>query len=251
MNLNTLNPNNLLKNSQSNNMLKLNFGLAGPNLKCIGAAYTIDKAERDLERDIPALRKSAETVLNVDINYFAKAVNKWIDLFYNTQTANRTWLNYSLNQPPLGCTRDGLTLLINTLDNTKREILASMKKEAIKKGGQLIIDRTEPVEYNVSGGNNLMHPAVERFKILIEMKPEVVSVPQVTNEPVPLTQTMNPDKVATNQITSEIDKQLLTGASSGKPVATEENDTKSGMTPILWVGIAASLLFLGKKSGLI
>ena len=199
-----MNLNNLLNTSQSNSMLKSNLGLAGPNLKCIGAAYTEDKAENDLARDIPVLRKAAETVLNVDISYFAKAVNNWIDLFYNTQTANRTWLKYSLNQPPLGCTRDGLILLINTLDSTKREILASMKKEAIKKGGQLFLDRTEPVEYNVSGGNNLMHPGVERFAILIEKKPEpvseIINEPSTSTQPIAIEVNNTPEVPVENQI---------------------------------------------------
>lgn len=240
-----MNLNNLLNSSQFNNMLKPNFGLAGPNLKCIGAAYTKDKAENDLARDIPALKKAAETVLNVDISYFAKAVNNWIDLFYNTQTANRTWLNYSLNQPPLGCTRDGLTLLINTLDNTKRELLALMKKEAIKKGGQLILDKTEPGEYKVNGGNNLMHPAVERFTILIEKKPETIT--EIINEPNTSNQTIATEVNYTPEV--RIENQIPDSNSMIKKIELAENNNRT--SPILWIGIAASLFFVGRKTRLI
>ena len=235
--------NNIFSNAHSNNMLRLNFGLNGPNLKCVGAAYTINQAEKDLARDIPSIRKAAENVLHVNINYFAEAVNNWIDFFYGVQTTNRTWLKYSLNQPPSGCTRDALVLLINSLDSTKKELITKMKKEAIRKGGQLVIDRTEPMEYLVSDGNNLNHPGVERFTVIMDKQPE--PIPEMDKrkttpiEATPVIQTSLPE-IQYPQLETDT-----------PPLVTPVKNNASGISPLIWVGLAASILVLGKKGGLL
>lgn len=177
--------NNGLNSHQLNNLGILsqqpNHGL-GSSITCWGHAYSPTIVKQSLEWDIPTLRKAADTVFNVEIGHYAEAVNKWIDLFYNLQTEAR--LVTKSTRPQTDCNKEGLALLFNTLNKTKKELIAKMQQVAVKKGGRLIATASESGEFKVKGKQNLYIPHIERFKIVLDppKKAVPITIPQQPTE---------------------------------------------------------------------
>lgn len=232
-----------LLNSGLSNGFGLNSGSS--NFECFGYAFSPVFAKQALEKDIPTLRKAADTVFKVEIDHFAEAANQWIDLFYNVQPYGRGVLRHKFTRtPPTGCNKDGLDLLINTLDNTKNELITKMRQVALQKGGRLITAPSERLTIRIQGKQSLIINNAERFKIILN-KPKVVA------------QEIKPQQ-STEEITASVTENILkklseVGVNPAAPAAEVENkiplieSKKSGTTPLLVLGIAAAAYIFTRK----
>jgi hypothetical protein len=151
-------------------------------IDCWGSSWSPSKAKTALETDIPTLQEAAAAITAADPEFYGDAVNQWIDFFYSVQAHGRTWLRYNPDSSPRDCTKDGLELLINALDDTKTRLMKEMKKVALQKGGKLVVSHTEFVEYPVQNGLNLKHPKVERYKMVLNKTASLVASSELTKQ---------------------------------------------------------------------
>ncbi len=134
----------------------------GFNFKCWGATWNPDKAQRRFEEWSPKILQRAQQVINSPIQLFTKAVNDYWVWFYSIEAPGRDWLATSAKH----CTKDGLGLLMGSLDGLRRTIAPEFTNTA-KAHGYLLKSATSTKKtYGPdSAGRHRLTINVEQFRI--------------------------------------------------------------------------------------
>ena len=134
----------------------------GFNFKCWGASWNPDKAKKTVELELPLIKQRAAQVLQVPWSQFEKAINDFWVFFYSVRSTQRDWLATTAKD----CTKDGLQILIGSIDAIKGPIKASFDQHVKANGHQLTrvanVTKKYPAEKHT--GRHALTQAVEQYK---------------------------------------------------------------------------------------
>ncbi|EAR15430.1 hypothetical protein RB2501_13919 [Robiginitalea biformata HTCC2501] len=137
----------------------------GFNFKCWGATWNPTKAEEVFTQEADKIRNWFSQALNTPLVGLEKAINDFWIKFYGVRSTERHWLGSSAKD----CTKDGLKLLIGSLDGLASE-LRTAQKSAIEGAGHVVqstlaVKRTYPPEEHT--GRHSLTYEVPQYKVLI------------------------------------------------------------------------------------
>jgi len=165
--------------------------------KCYGASWTPTTAQQTFNIEAEYIKqKLVETMYSWDGMTFTDieaSINAFWEFFYNVQSGSRRWLDDNARD----CTRDGLKLLVESLNNLVKELETGISK-ALSGGGHLVQKAgTKKVTYaqNKDNGYPGGHPPydinVPQFKIKVNpavLQPEEQQAVQIYEKEVKKTQ---------------------------------------------------------------
>tara|TARA_R110002074_G_scaffold86875_7_gene191855 strand:- start:22450 stop:24387 length:1938 start_codon:yes stop_codon:yes gene_type:complete len=137
--------------------------------KCIGSTWTEAKARQVAEIEAEDLKAQLLTVIESlptgTIQEIENNINAFMKYFYSIRSTERDWLNTSAKD----CTRDGLLLLIKTMDAGKQEVISLLKNAITKSGHSLVEKERVTVQYppEAHTGRHALTQQVEQFEIKI------------------------------------------------------------------------------------
>ena len=137
---------------------------------CWGSSWTPTTAKQTFEIEAEFIKARLIQVLqSFEGSTFAdieKRINDFMKFFYNVQSHSRSWHKRGAKD----CTARGLKLLVESLNNLKKELIPPLIQTIAATGHALVDDGTETVTYKKAyqgPGHPDLKINVERFKVRI------------------------------------------------------------------------------------
>lgn len=158
----------LLTNLVPKDLFDKTFGAVfanGFNFKCWGATWNPTKAEKVFNEEAAAIKAKLETVLRTPIDRLESEINAFWVWFYGVRSTERDWLATSAKD----CTKDGLKILIGSLDGLaaqgKSIISQSLEGAGHKIQSTTAIKKTYPPESHT--GRHALTMDVPQYRVTI------------------------------------------------------------------------------------
>ena len=228
----------------------------GFNFKCWGASWNPTRAEQAFNEEAVRIQTKLDALLRTNIGQLESAINDFWVWFYGVRSTERDWLNTSAKD----CTKDGLKILIGSLDGMAAQIKGIIQQSLEGAGHKIqsttAIKRTYPPE---DTGRHALTMDVPQYKVTLGSTQAPVATSQGrSNTTVSRVDLSGNNNTGTVQSTANntrsnmyVDQngKLQDGGTTGNAQGnTPQLAGFGGVTAIILASIAAGTYLYSKKS---